>query len=83
MSTKGATALHSCTSSISSASTSCTVRVQLCTASRSGTRPPASMAVCSATRSSDAEPDVSARAVTACAVNAGALGQGRRVRVAA
>ena len=57
--------LHSWTSSSSSGSTSSTRWVQLFTGCRSGTRPPASIAVPAATRSGDAEPAVSASAVSA------------------
>ena len=79
--------LHSCTSSSSIGSTSCTRWVQLFTAARSGTSPPASMAV--PARSAPARRDRAVRAssVTACGgrarrCSAEAAGQRVRVRVA-
>ena len=63
--------LHSWTSSISRGSTSSTTWVQLLMVARSGTRPPASMAVPEAIRSSDAEPVDSARDVMASPARTG------------
>lgn len=50
--------------------TSSTDWIQLLVSCRSGTRPPASMAVPAAIRSREAEPDTRARSVTSCAVSA-------------
>ncbi len=63
--------LHSWTSSISRGSTSSTTWVQLLIVARSGTRPPASMAVPAAIRSSDAEPVDSASEVMASPASTG------------
>ena len=64
----GAVWLQSWTSSSSTGSTSSTCWIQLLTASRSGTRPPASMARWAAIRSGEAEPAVSASVVSAWGV---------------
>ncbi len=64
----GAVTLASWTSSISRGSTSCTTWVQLFASCRSGTRPPASIAVPAARRASDDEPAVMASSVTSAAV---------------
>ena len=67
----GAVLLHSCTSSSSTGSTSSTRWVQLLTSCRSGSRPPASMAVPAAIRAAPAEPAVRASDVRLCAVSCG------------
>ena len=67
----GAVTLHSCTSSISSGSTSSTTWVQLLIVARSGTSPPASIAVPEAIRSSEAEPVDRAREVMASPARTG------------
>jgi hypothetical protein len=64
----GAVALQSWTSSSSNASTSCTRWLQLLTGARSGTSPPASIAVDAAIRSGEADPCTSASAASACGV---------------
>ena len=64
----GAVWLQSWTSSSSTGSTSSTTWLQLLYGCGSGTRPPASIAVPAAMRSGDAEPAVSASAVSACGV---------------
>ena len=65
---KGAVWLQSWTSSSSTASTSSTTWLQLLCGCRSGTRPPASIAVPVAIRSGEAEPAASASAVSASGV---------------
>ena len=66
----GAVELQSWTSSSSTGVTSSTDWTQLLLSCRSGTSPPASMAVPAAMRSSEAEPDTRARSVTSWAVSA-------------
>ena len=79
----GAVWLQSWTSSSSTGSTSSTNWLQLLCGCRSGTRPPASIAVPAAIRSGEAEPAVSASAVSACGVGAQcALPVRQRVAVA-
>ena len=87
----GATELHSCTSRSSIGSTSSTVCTQLLVCARSGSRPPASIAMPRSMRSGDAEPATSASELTSAADRFAAeasvrrrqrSGQGRRVSVA-
>ncbi len=66
----GAVMLQSWTSSISVGSTASTVWIQLLVSCRSGTRPPASIASPTATRSIEAEFALKAIAVSACGVGA-------------
>ena len=63
--------LQSWTSSISSGVTWSTTCVQLLMVARSGTSPPASIAVPAPTRSNEAEPAVSANDVSASAASTG------------
>ena len=62
----GVVTLHSWTSSSSSGSTSSTRWIQLLVEARSGASPPASIAVPAAIRSGEADPAISASAVSAC-----------------
>ncbi len=65
----GAVELQSWTSSSSIGSTSSTVWIQLLVSCRSGTRPPASIAVPAAIRAGEAEPVTRARSVTSWALS--------------
>ncbi len=65
---KGAVELQSWTSRSSIGSTSSTVWIQLFVSCRSGTRPPASIAVPAAMRAGEADPVTRARPVTSCAL---------------